>query len=121
MSAYVVKNFEPGLWTVGHYQPDGKFDPEADYTDQVAAGQRCHFLNGGTSTALTKERDELRALIDAHQPALASQVLQLRALIAEILADFWPSPRFQGVHEGLADAQQRVDFYRHRAGLEPQS
>jgi len=185
--SYVVKNFEPGLWTVGHYQPDGKFDPEADYADQVAAGQRCHFLNGGTSAALaeqlasvTAERDELRELINAHQPTLASQVLQLRReladlrtsldyaagqwesnamphthptrsgeyrkvmadcardlryalkanapdavnlreLVAEILADFWPGERFEGISEGLRDAQARVDDYRKRAGLERQS
>jgi hypothetical protein len=70
---------------------------------------------------VTAERDELRELINAHQPTLASQVLQLRALVAEILADFWPGERFEGISEGLRDAQARVDDYRKRAGLEPQS
>ena len=61
MSGYVVKNFERGLWTVGHYQPDGTFDPEADYTDQVAAGQRCHFLNGGNSADLVAQLADVQA------------------------------------------------------------
>ena len=37
----------PGLWTVGHYAPDGKFHPESDYNSPDAASQRVHFLNGG--------------------------------------------------------------------------
>jgi hypothetical protein len=56
--SYVYESFEPGLWTVGFYSPDGKFRPEGDYTDRIAAGQRVHFLNGGTSAALQRERDE---------------------------------------------------------------
>ncbi len=160
--SYVVKNFEPGLWTVGHYQPDGKFDPEADYTDQVAAGQRAHFLNGGTSAALTQERDrlakqlaDLRTSLDyaagqwesnamphTHPvrsaeyrsvmkacardlryalKANAPDAVNLRELVAEILADFWSPERFDGISEGLRDAQARVDGYRQRAGLERQS
>ena len=73
MSAYVVKNFEPGLWTVGHYQPDGKFDPEADYTDPVAAGQRCHFLNGGGDAA----RAELAQAAESNA-RLRAQLADLR-------------------------------------------
>lgn len=110
MSGYVVKSFEPGLWTVGHYQPDGKFYPEADYTDQAEAGQRCHFLNGGTSAALQQERDRL-----------AGQLADLRGLVTEILGYFWPGPRFEGISEGLQHAQASVDGWRERAGLERQS
>lgn len=43
----------------------------------------------------------------------------LRELVAEILDDFWPGERFEGEHEGLAEAQARVDGYRKRAGLPP--
>lgn len=38
--SYVYESFEPGLWTVGHYSPDGKFHPESDHQDsQEAAGR----------------------------------------------------------------------------------
>lgn len=54
---------------------------------------------------------------DAPPPA---EVLRLRELVAEILADFWGGERFTGISEGLRDAQARVDGYRKRAGLEAQ-
>jgi hypothetical protein len=54
---------------------------------------------------------------DAPPPA---EVLRLRELVAEILADFWGGERFTGISEGLRDAQARVDGYRERAGLEAQ-
>jgi hypothetical protein len=61
---------------------------------------------------------------DAPSPAedddRAAEVLRLRELVAEILADFWGSERFEGIGEGLRDAQARVDDYRQRAGLEAQ-
>jgi len=110
---YVYESFERGLWTVGFYGPDGKFRPEADYTDQVAAGQRVHFLNGGSAALVDDWRVQLSAAND--------ETRAMRALVAEILADFWPGERFEGISEGLRDAQARVDDYRKRAGLERQS
>lgn len=47
---YVYKQTEyegPGLWTVGHYSPDGKWEPESDHTDPQKAADRVHYLNGG--------------------------------------------------------------------------
>ena len=44
---YVYIKSEPGLWTVGFYRPDGKWEPESDHSSPDAAGQRVHFLNGG--------------------------------------------------------------------------
>lgn len=38
---------EPGLWTVGHYDPQGKWQPESDHGSTDAAAARVHFLNGG--------------------------------------------------------------------------
>jgi hypothetical protein len=61
---------------------------------------------------------------DAPPPAegddRAAEVLRLRELVAEMLADFWGGERFTGISEGLRDAQARVDGYRERAGLEAQ-
>lgn len=44
---YVYINSEPGLWTVGYYMPNGKFDPESDHGSIKEAADRVHYLNGG--------------------------------------------------------------------------
>lgn len=36
-----------GLWTVGFYDPDGKFQTEDDYSSKAGAVERVHYLNGG--------------------------------------------------------------------------
>jgi hypothetical protein len=47
--AYVYKLSEPGLWTVGHYEPGtNKWIPESDHDQPTAAADRCNELNGGT-------------------------------------------------------------------------
>jgi hypothetical protein len=35
------------LWTVGFYDPKGKWIPESDWTTQLEAVSRVHYLNGG--------------------------------------------------------------------------
>lgn len=47
MTTYVYRSFEPGLWTVGFYDPKGKWHPESDHTDREEAAKRVHYLNGG--------------------------------------------------------------------------
>jgi len=44
---YVYIESEKGLWTVGFYDPQGKFHPENDFNDRDDAANRVHFLNGG--------------------------------------------------------------------------
>lgn len=46
MSAWVYIQSEPGLFTVGHYDPAGHWHPDSDHTSQRAAGERCAWLNG---------------------------------------------------------------------------
>jgi hypothetical protein len=44
---YVYIQTEPGLWTVGFYQPGtNRFIPESDWTDREAAARRVAWLNG---------------------------------------------------------------------------
>ena len=43
---YVYINSEPGLWTVGFYRPDGRWEPESDHQSIEAAAQRVAWLNG---------------------------------------------------------------------------
>lgn len=44
---YKQTDANPDLWTVGFYDPDGKFEPESDYSDSEEAAKRVHYLNGG--------------------------------------------------------------------------
>lgn len=37
------------LWTVGFYDPEGKFRPDSDHSLQADAVARVHYLNGGKS------------------------------------------------------------------------
>ncbi|MCL1915647.1 MAG: hypothetical protein FWG17_02920 [Desulfovibrionaceae bacterium] len=36
------------LFTVGHYSPDGKWNPESDHSTMDEAADRVHYLNGGS-------------------------------------------------------------------------
>lgn len=44
---YVHLESEPGLWTVGFYDPSGKWHPYTDYNDEKEAVSQVRFLNGG--------------------------------------------------------------------------
>jgi hypothetical protein len=47
---YVYIQSERGdhpLWTVGHYDPDGKWIAESDHQDPEKAAERVAYLNGG--------------------------------------------------------------------------
>jgi hypothetical protein len=45
---FVYKRTDGGnLFTVGHYDPDGRWEPESDHVSAVDAAARVHFLNGG--------------------------------------------------------------------------
>jgi hypothetical protein len=44
---YIKTDPDPGLWTVGFYDPKGKFHSESDYASPEEAAKRVHYLNGG--------------------------------------------------------------------------
>jgi hypothetical protein len=44
---YVYKKSEPNLYTVGFYDPAGKWLAESDHPTEADAGARVHYLNGG--------------------------------------------------------------------------
>ena len=49
---YVYKQteFSPYyLYTVGYYDPDGKWQPESDWETTEEAARRVHYLNGGNN------------------------------------------------------------------------
>lgn len=55
---YVYILSEPGLWTVGFYDPAGKWQPESDHESTDAAGDRCNYLNGEAATQ--EDQDDAR-------------------------------------------------------------
>ena len=44
---YVYIQTEPQLWTVGFYDPNGKFQAESDHKTPDEAAERVRYLNGG--------------------------------------------------------------------------
>lgn len=51
MASFVYIQSESQLWTVGHYDGAGKFQPESDHSTPQLAGARVAELNGGNGTA----------------------------------------------------------------------
>ena len=45
--SYVYLESMPQLWTVGFYDPSGKWQPESDHESAENAAARVHWLNGG--------------------------------------------------------------------------
>lgn len=45
---YVYRCTEPGLWTVGYYDPKGEWHPESDWSTPKEAAERVRWLHGGT-------------------------------------------------------------------------
>src|SRR5690606_24777482 len=58
MDVYVYQQTEPGLWTVGFYDPQGRWHAESDHTSPESAAERVHWLNGGNRTADTEQAAE---------------------------------------------------------------
>lgn len=45
---WVYIQSEPGLWTVGFYDPKGVWQAESDQDSADDAAARVHYLNGGS-------------------------------------------------------------------------
>jgi len=43
---WVYIKSEPMLWTVGFYDPSGKWNPESDWDNPDEASKRVNYLNG---------------------------------------------------------------------------
>lgn len=46
MTHYVYVRSEPGLYTVGFFRPDGRWESESDHDAREAAAERVAWLNG---------------------------------------------------------------------------
>lgn len=52
---WVYIESEKNMWTVGFYDPSGKWHSENDYFDKEIAAERVHYLNGGNWELQTYE------------------------------------------------------------------
>lgn len=66
---YVYIRSEENLWTVGFYDPTGKWHSDSDHSDSEEAADRVAHLNGGTEMLLERiERLEQRvAELEDHE------------------------------------------------------
>ena len=65
--SYVYIASEPGLWTVGFYEPNGRWEAESDHDNEEGAAARVHYLNGGAALTAARDRriDALVAEVDS--------------------------------------------------------
>jgi hypothetical protein len=47
MTKWVYVRSEPGLWTVGFFDPKGQWHTDSDHNSTEKAAARVHYLNGG--------------------------------------------------------------------------
>ena len=47
---YVYIQSEPNLYTVGFYDPTGRWQPDSDHSDREEAAKRVHYLNGNAQS-----------------------------------------------------------------------
>jgi len=72
---YVYIKSESCLWTVGFYDPKGKFQPESDWSSTDEAAARVHWLNGNEPyQQMEKKCTELENRLSALEPAPAAPV-----------------------------------------------
>ena len=65
MSAWVYVRTEPGVWTVGFYDPDGRFQTDSDHHNREEAVERASYLNGTHSHIIDDLLNKVSALTDA--------------------------------------------------------
>lgn len=58
--SYVYVKSEPGLFTVGFYDPAGKWQSESDHDTSAAAASRVAWLNGQAVTPEPSREPELQ-------------------------------------------------------------
>lgn len=54
--AFVYLDSEPGLYTVGHYDPAGHWHALSDHSSEDEAAERCRLLNGGAPAPVKPAR-----------------------------------------------------------------
>jgi hypothetical protein len=91
-TAWVYLQSEPRLWTVGFYDPAGKWHSDSDHDTTRAASERVAYLNGGVGAEMLEalralvEEDRLAAVVGMtprERVQLERFIPQIRAAIAK--------------------------------------
>ncbi len=53
---YIKTENNPELWTVGFYNPDGKFFPESDHSVKEEAAKRTAWINGSKAVSYDPDK-----------------------------------------------------------------
>ena len=59
---YVYIQSEKSLWTVGFYDPNGNWHPEADHESPEEAAKRVAWLNGNSTQEIEELSDRIGEL-----------------------------------------------------------
>ena len=58
---WIYRKTEDRLWTVGYFEPNGKFYGAKDFTDEYEAAEHTHYLNGGREPIKPANGDDPRS------------------------------------------------------------
>jgi len=70
---WVYIRSEPSLWTVGFYEPNGKWNPESDHSTPEKAAARVRHLSGAREHEV-----ELKLVLDAAKACADDLAAELR-------------------------------------------
>lgn len=80
---YVYIRSEPQLWTVGFYDPSGKFQTDSDHESPDKAAERASELNGN-STKHASHVEHLKRMLKRQY----DRILELESIIESIDGEF---------------------------------
>jgi hypothetical protein len=63
--SYVYIPSELGLWTVGFFDPQGRWRPESDWSSPEEAAARVHYLNGGVNSGIASLLNDIVTILKA--------------------------------------------------------
>lgn len=119
-TAWVYASFEPGLWTVGFYNPDGHFIAESDHRSAEGAAWQVNYLNGGS--AVTEAFGPPPATAgDVHANRGTGWEDQLSSKCDEVLLNFMPSGLLLALLEALecgAKSKPLLDLVLAKFGID---
>lgn len=85
---YTYLQSDSACWTVGCYNPDGKWQAESDHSTLAAAAERVAYLNGGGAPLQRVERlqqqmKELEAIV-YENAALRQHLSEIEAVVVKL-------------------------------------
>jgi hypothetical protein len=80
---WVYLRSEPGLWTVGYYDCNDRWQSDSDHDSSDDAAKRCAYLNGHDG-ATAAERDRLRERVTEYRRRLESYADQVTDLMEQL-------------------------------------